>query len=99
MTSKILKTSIKNPPAAENEFDQPAYTPQFTLQISAAVRRLAWFLNKPMTETVKILITALPAIMDTTKICNTCRDKSICNSCIFCPNFTAENNSVLLSAF
>ena len=79
-------------------YERNAYTPQFSLTVSAAVRRLAWFLKKPMTQTIKLLVLALPAIIDSTKICNTCKDKSICKSCIFSHNHTAEEKAALLAA-
>jgi len=75
-----------------------AYTPQFTFQLSAAVRRFAWALNLPMTTTMKSLIMALPALIDKTFICSSCKDKSDCCNCIFNSQPTAEEQAQLLSA-
>jgi hypothetical protein len=74
------------------------YTPQLSAAASAAVRRLAWSLGKPMTKAVELLIMALPAIVDPSKICLACLDRSDCKSCIFSRHLTAEEKSAILAA-
>ena len=59
------------------------YTPQFSETASVSVRRFAWFLNKPMTEAVEKIIQLLPFIMDSTKVCQACKDSRKCHSCAF----------------
>ena len=59
------------------------YTPQFSETASVSVRRFAWFLNKPMTQAVEKIILLLPFIMDSSKVCQTCRDSRKCASCAF----------------
>ena len=101
MYSDYQKNLISNgfhPEPEPDKQDFPAYTPQFTLQISAAVRRLAWSLNKPMTQAIKLLVKALPAIINPEKVCQKCKDKSVCKSCIFSRQYTAEEKAALLAA-
>jgi len=57
------------------------YTPQFSK--TASVHRFAWFLNKPMTQAVEKIILLLPFIMDSSKVCRTCKDSRKCNACVF----------------
>jgi len=59
------------------------YTPQFSETASVSVRRFAWFLNKPMTQAVERIILLLPFIMDSSKVCQACKDSRKCNSCAF----------------
>jgi len=80
------------------EYEKRAYTPQFSLFMSAAVRRLAWSMKKPMTKAIETLILALPAITDTSKICEACQDKSDCKNCIFSRKITAEDKAALLAS-
>ena len=82
----------------KGEFENSVYTPQFTEEVSNAVRRLAWSLKKPMTKTIRLLVLALPAIIDKTKICQACKDKTDCNACIFNRYYTAEEKAALLAA-
>jgi len=59
------------------------YTPQFSETTSVSVRRFAWFLNKPMTQAVEKIILLLPFIMDSSKVCQACKDSRKCNACAF----------------
>jgi len=60
-----------------------AYTPELTQFYSASLRRIAWALKKPMTKTLAAIIDNLMTIIDPGKICETCKDKSDCKSCMF----------------
>ena len=60
-----------------------SYTPQFSNLATVSVRRLAWAINKPMTSTVDIIIRFLPTVVDPSKVCLACQDKSKCSCCIF----------------
>ena len=65
-----------------------AYTPELSLRGSATLRRLAWFLNKPMTKTLEMVM-ELVAIQTTNAksgaVCASCRDATKCASCGFNP--------------
>ena len=74
------------------------YTPRFSAQTSAIIKRLAWKMDKPMTKAVEQLVMALPAIIDPSKICLACQDKSICKACIFSKQITAEEKTAILAA-
>ena len=82
----------------KQEFEKRVYTPQFSAPVSAAIRRLAWFMGKPMTKAVESLVLALPAIVDPAKICLSCQDRADCKPCIFCRQITAEEKAALLAA-
>jgi len=74
------------------------YSPQLSAVASAAIRRLAWSMDKHMTKALEQLILALPAIKDPSKICLACQDRSDCKCCIFGRHLTAEEKDALLSA-
>jgi len=74
------------------------YSPQLSAEASTAIRRLAYSRGKQMTKTVNQLIMALPAIIDPSKICLACQDKSGCNVCIFSRHLTAEDKAAILAA-
>jgi len=59
-----------------------AYTPELDTFHSAALRRIAWALKKPMTKTLAAIVDNLMYIVDPGKICETCKDKS-CETCMF----------------
>lgn len=66
-----------------------AYTPELTESASATLRRIAWSLGKPMTQTMDAIFIKLPNLMDKDKICESCRDPSACNICGFNGNEAA----------
>jgi hypothetical protein len=82
----------------ENLNEKRIYTPQFSAQASAAIRRLAWSMGKPMTKAVEQLVLALPAIKDPTIICLACKDTSDCKACIFSRHLTSEEKTAILAA-
>jgi len=59
------------------------YTPQFSKTASVSVHRFTWFLNKPMTQAVEKIILLLPFIMDSSKVCQACKDSRKCSACAF----------------
>jgi hypothetical protein len=73
------------------------YTPQLSAQSSAAVRRLAWAMGKPMTKAVEIMVRLMPANVDPGKACLACQDTSGCGACIFRNQPTAEEKAALLA--
>ena len=60
-----------------------AYTPELIESASATLRRIAWAVNKPMTQTMNAIFIKLPNLMDREKVCESCRDPSACNICGF----------------
>jgi len=63
-----------------------AYTPQLSQIGSATLRRLAWYLQKPMTKSLEMLIELTATKMAEVKpgeVCSKCKDDSICEWCPF----------------
>jgi hypothetical protein len=60
-----------------------AYTPELSQEGSATLRRLAWSLNKPMTQTLEIVIEDYAKTQEPEHVCLVCRDKTKCDSCVF----------------
>jgi len=57
------------------------YSPNFSELAAVTVRRLAWAMGANMGQAVDVLVKALPAFINTEKICAQCRDKSKCSAC------------------
>jgi hypothetical protein len=66
-----------------------AYTPELNRPAAATLRRIAWALNKPMTKTMNAIVIKLPKLMDSEKVCESCRDPSACHICGFNGNDAA----------
>lgn len=63
-----------------------AYTPELSKIGSATLRRLAWYMGKPMTKSLEILMELMATKMAETRpgeVCNRCQDKSLCEECLF----------------
>ena len=63
-----------------------AYTPELSQLGRATLRRLAWYMGKPMTKSLEMLIglTAMKmAEVRPGEVCNRCKDDSICEACPF----------------
>ena len=60
-----------------------AYTPEMSREGSQTLRRIAWALGKPMTQTLEFVMKNITLFIDPKKICNKCRDNSICSKCAF----------------
>ena len=65
-----------------------AYTPELSLQSSATLRRVAWALDVPMTVAIERVFEHLPRMLDRPKVCQACRDRSKCSTCLFSPEST-----------
>jgi len=63
-----------------------AYTPELSKEGSAALRRLAWSLNKPMTQTLEMVVEEYSKSKPSAQVCLLCRDKTKCSDCVFNPN-------------
>ena len=60
-----------------------AYTPELSKRSSSTLRRIAWALERPMTETMEMIFDSMPHMLDQDKICAMCKDRSQCKACIF----------------
>ena len=66
-----------------------AYTPELSQVGSATLRRLAWYMGKPMTKSLETLIGLMAIKMAEVKpgeVCSKCRDNNICEICPFKPH-------------
>jgi hypothetical protein len=59
------------------------YTPQFSEFASITIRRLAWFLDVPMTKAILYFIKEISMLFSPSVVCPKCQDKSKCNLCGF----------------
>ena len=69
-----------------------AYTPELSQEGSSTLRRLAWSLNKPMTQTLEIVIEEYSKSIEQEQICKLCRDKTKCSHCLFNNRKTSNQN-------
>jgi hypothetical protein len=63
-----------------------AYTPELSLKGSSTLRRLAWYMGKPMTTTLEVVVELAAKTIDQKRpgcICEACRDKTRCGACCF----------------
>ena len=60
-----------------------AYTPELNKIYSGTIRRIAWASGLPMTEVMRDIIDYVARIIDSKKVCETCRDMSFCEICPF----------------
>jgi hypothetical protein len=59
------------------------YSPQFSQLAAVSVRRLAWAMGKPMPAAVDIMVQLMPHVLQPSKVCLLCRDKTKCSACVF----------------
>lgn len=57
------------------------YSPNFSELAAVSIRRLAWAMGANMGQAVDVLVKALPAFINTEKICTACKDKTKCTAC------------------
>jgi hypothetical protein len=67
-----------------------AYTPELSQEQSSTLRRIAWALEMPMTKAMDAVFCYLGKSLDRNKICQSCRDKTRCNDCVFNPDRKKE---------
>ena len=60
-----------------------AYTPELSLEGSRTLRRIAWSLDKPMTETIEIVVKNITMFINPENVSAKCKDKSLCQGCLF----------------
>ena len=63
-----------------------AYTPELSLKHSRTLRRIAWALDMPMTKAIETVFDYLSRTLDSSKVCEACRDKTRCSDCVFDSN-------------
>ena len=66
--------------------DKMAYTPELSQKHSCTLRRIAWALNMPMTKAIEEVFDYLGVVMNRVIVCNACRDKTKCSTCVFKDN-------------
>ncbi|MEI6154799.1 MAG: hypothetical protein WCQ90_12010 [Deltaproteobacteria bacterium] len=67
-----------------------AYTPELSYESSCVLRRIAWFMDLPMTKAIELIFDKLPDIMNKDEVCSKCRQPLDCDTCKF--NTTKENS-------
>jgi len=60
-----------------------AYRHELSQQESAILHRIAWNVNKPMTETLGGILRTIAEQFPPDEVCRTCRDRSGCSGCFF----------------
>ena len=73
------------------------YSPQFSAIAAVSVRRLAWALGKPMPAAVDHMVQLLPSLVDPSKVCLSCQDRSRCSSCVFCSQAASPSAVAILA--
>jgi hypothetical protein len=57
------------------------YSPNFSELAAVSIRRLGWAMGSNMGQAVDVLVKAIPAFINTEKVCELCKDKSKCAVC------------------
>ena len=60
-----------------------AYTPELSQKHSCTLRRIAWALGMPMIRAFEEVFDYVGRIIDKTKVCEPCRDRTRCGECVF----------------
>ena len=60
-----------------------AYTPELSQKHSCTLRRVAWAMGKPMTSSLELIFDWIGEAVDPKKVCESCRDRSLCHECVF----------------
>jgi hypothetical protein len=72
------------------------YSPQFSELASVSVRRFAWAVGLPMTAAVELMTKLLPSLVQSSKVCQACKDNSKCHGCTFSNIFTPHEQNAAL---
>ena len=72
------------------------YAPQFSPLASVSVRRLSWAMGVSMPAAVNIMVRLMPSIVDPSKVCQLCKDKTKCQSSAFHNQPTQQQQDALL---
>ena len=73
------------------------YSPQFSEMAAVSVRRLAWAMGSAMPAAVDFMVKLIPSVLDPTKVCFACQDKTRCQSCGFRSPLLPQEQAALLS--
>ena len=73
------------------------YSPQLTEQTNIAFKRLAWALNLPMTKIPELMVKFMSVMVQSSKVCLSCRDKSQCQFCAFRNTLTPQEKDSFLA--
>jgi len=60
-----------------------SYTPELNKIESATLRRIAWYVGRPMTKTLSAILKETVEKYKCDDICSACKDKSKCGECVF----------------
>ena len=60
-----------------------AYTPELNLEYSGLLRRIAWAYGITMTKAIKGILEYSAKYMDPQMVCESCRDRTFCEFCLF----------------
>ena len=60
-----------------------AYTPELSYKHSCTLRRIPWALGIPMTRAIEKVFDYVGQLLDPNKVCESCKDKTLCVGCIF----------------
>jgi len=74
------------------------YTPQFSALAAVSVRRLAWSVGIPMTETVDLMVKLVSSYVEPKKICLSCKDNTRCFDCSFYNPPTPQQRASILAS-
>ena len=73
------------------------YSPQFSELAAVSVRRLAWAIGVPMPAAVDFMVKLIPSVLDPTKVCFACQDKTRCHCCGFRSPLLPQEQAALLA--
>jgi hypothetical protein len=59
------------------------YTPPLSDFSVISLRRLAWAMGTTMGAAFTRMVRLMPAMVDSTLVCQRCRDNTKCSSCVF----------------
>lgn len=59
------------------------YTPEISGDHIRVLRRIAWGLEIPMTKALEGIIAEAVKLIESSKVCLKCKDKSYCRLCMF----------------
>jgi hypothetical protein len=60
-----------------------AYTPELSRKHSCTLRRIAWALGMPMTKAIEVVLDYVVNVVDSNKVCESCKDNTRCRDCVF----------------
>ena len=75
------------------------YSPQLSALASISVRRLSWAMGLSMPAAINIMVRLMPSIVNPSKVCDLCKDKTKCQSCSFLNQPTPQQPQEVFSQF